>query len=168
MFTSLGSTLKELMKNLDKLPDDLKAEMFNKMAENLSSMDASAKNELLKELMSNPGMIKDEVLREKMMKEIMGSMTALDILKDTANMTAEEKNRYLQDLLKRAGDLSDEARQAIVAMLLENAQHLDQETRENLLKDLIENVIKDLPSDIGYCIEMFSFCVLSWIFELLS
>ncbi|CAF0718314.1 unnamed protein product [Brachionus calyciflorus] len=143
-----ADTLKELVKNLDKLPDDLKNEMIGKMLNNLDDMDSGVKQELLKELMLNPSLIENEELRDKVMKDILSTLKSEDVLKETENMTAEQKNQYLQDLLKHAGDLSEETRQQIIGLLIKNAENLDQETKNNFLKDLIENM-KDLPPDIA-------------------
>lgn len=144
-----SDTLRELVKNLDKLPDDLKEEMINKMVNNLSELDSSVQQQFLKELLTNPNLIKDEAQREQLIKQIMQKLTPEDVLAQIADMSPEDKNRYLQDLLKRAGDMSDETRQAILDALLKNAENLDQETRDNLLRDLVGNLIKDLPPDIA-------------------
>jgi hypothetical protein len=123
--------------------------MIEKMLNNLDDMDSGVQQELLKELLKNPNLVENEELRDKLIHDIMAKVSADSVENEMENMTAEEKNVYLQDLLKRAGDLGEDTREKIIGMLIKNAENLDEKARENLLKDLMENVVKDLAPEMA-------------------
>ncbi len=88
-----ANAMKELIKNLDKLPDDMKMDVLNKMMEG-GQMDAEAMKELMRNMDKLPDHMKKEVLKKMMEKmdsegfqELMKNIDSLpdDLKRDVIN-----------------------------------------------------------------------------------